>query len=262
MSCKNCQKPLLIEDKFCSDCGAQVVTQKLTVKKVIHEFSERYLSLDNKFITTFKTMFTHPEWVVNGYLDGLRMRYVNPISYLIIAVTLSSINVYLMRNGYFGEIDYTTMSGNQKTPFDMKDYMNSVYDYNSILIFSILPLFALVSKIVFYNYNQFNYAEHNLIYFYTYSQTSILTILVIPIILFFKVDYVYYSLLSFLIMFGYHFFALKRIFQLSLKKMILKTLLFIPVGFAFYIVFSTVIFSVMLIYFVSSGKVNLQDFAK
>ena len=152
MSCKNCKRPLLIEDKFCSDCGAQVVTQKLTVKKVIHEFSERYLSLDNKFITTFKTMFTHPEWVVNGYLDGLRMRYVNPISYLIIAVTLSSINVYLMRNGYFGEIDYASMSGNQKTPFDMKDYMNSVYDYNSILVFSILPLLALVSKIVFFNY--------------------------------------------------------------------------------------------------------------
>ncbi|WP_321540721.1 zinc-ribbon domain-containing protein [Flavobacterium piscinae] len=33
MNCKNCQKPLLLEDKFCSDCGAQVVTQKLTVKK-------------------------------------------------------------------------------------------------------------------------------------------------------------------------------------------------------------------------------------
>lgn len=262
MSCKNCQKPLLIEDKFCSDCGAQVVTQKLTVKKVIHEFSERYLSLDNKFITTFKTMFTHPEWVVNGYLDGLRMRYVNPISYLIIAVTLSSINVYLMRNGYFGEIDYASMSGNQKTPFDMKDYMNSVYDYNSILVFSILPLLALVSKIVFFNYKQFNYAEHNLIYFYTYSQTSILTILFIPFVLIFNVEYVYYTLLSIIIMFGYHFFALKRIFQLSLKKIILKTLLFIPVGFAFYMIFSIIMVVVVMIYLISSGKVNLQDFAK
>jgi hypothetical protein len=207
-------------------------------------------------------MFTHPELVVNGYLDGLRVRYVNPITYLVIAVTLSGINVYLTKNGYFGEIDYTGMSGNQKTPFDMKEYMNSIYDYNSIMIFSILPLLALVSKIVFYNLKQFNYAEHNLIYFYTYSQTSIITVLLIPIVLIFNIEYVYYALLTFFVMFGYHFFALKQIFQLSLKQIILKTLLFIPVGFAFYMIFSLIFGIIFFVYLISSGKVNLQDFAQ
>ncbi len=262
MNCRNCQKSLLPEDKFCSNCGAQVVTQKLTVKKVIHEFSERYLSFDNKFLTTFKTLFTHPEWVVNGYLEGLRIRYVNPITYLIIAVTLSGINVYLMKKGYFGEIDYASMSGNQKAPFDTKEYMNSIYDYNSVMIFMGIPLLSLVSKIVFYNYKQFNYAEHNLIYFYTYSQTSILIVLSIPFILIFDIDYVYYSLISFVIMFGYHLFALKRIFQLSLKKIILKTLLFLPIGFALYILVSLVFGTILLGYLLLTGKLNLEAFAR
>ncbi len=262
MSCKNCQKSLVPEDKFCSNCGAQVVTQKLTVKKVIHEFSERYLSFDNKFLTTFKTLFTHPEWVVNGYLDGLRVRYVHPITYLIIAVTLSGINIYLMKRGYFGEIDYSSMSGDQKTPIDMKEFMNSFYDYNSIMIFIGIPILALVSKIVFYNFKQYNYAEHNLIYFYTYSQTSILIVLFIPIILIFKIEYIYYSLISFIIMFGYHMYALKRIFQLSIKQIIIKTLLFIPVGFAFYIVFSLILGIIVFVYLFSSGKFNPQDFVQ
>ncbi|WP_396149964.1 DUF3667 domain-containing protein [Flavobacterium sp.] len=262
MSCKNCQKLLQQEDKFCPNCGAQVVTQKLTVKKVIHEFSERYLSFDNKFLSTFKTLFTHPEWVVNGYLDGLRIRYVNPITYLIIAVTLSGINVYLTKNGYLGDIDYAAMSGNQKTPFDMKGFMNSLYDYNSIIVFSGIPLIAIISKIVFFNYKQFNFAEHNLIYFYTYSQTSILTVLVIPLLLLFQIEYVYYAFFTFAILFGYHFFALKRIFKLTMKQIILKTLLFIPVLFAFYIVISLFFGILYFVYLLSSGKFNPQDFAQ
>lgn len=262
MSCKNCDFKLDASNHFCSNCGAQVVNQKLTVKKVIHEFSERYLSFDNKFLFTFKTMFTHPESVVNGYLEGLRIRYVNPITYLIIAVTLSGINVYLMKKGYFGEVDFSSFSANEKSPFDMKEYMNLVNDYNSILIFSILPLLALVSKIVFYNLKQYNYAEHNLIFFYTYSQTSILTVLIIPVILIFDIEYVNYALFTFIIMFAYHIFALKRIFQLSVKQMILKTLLFIPVGFICYMIISILIVTVLFVYLFATGQLNLEAFAQ
>ncbi|HRE76705.1 MAG TPA: DUF3667 domain-containing protein [Flavobacterium sp.] len=262
MSCKNCLKPLLSEDKFCSNCGAQVVTEKLTVKKVVHEFSERYLSFDNKFLTTFKTMFTQPELVVNGYLNGLRVRYVNPITYLIIAVTLSGISIFLMKRGYLGEIDFKAMQGNDKIPFDMKEYMNSIYDYNSVIVFISIPLLALVSKIVFYNYKQFNYAEHNLIYFYTYSQSSISVLLMIPFLLFLKIEFYYYSLLTITFMLVYHCFALKRIFDLTAKQLIKKTLFFLIMLTLLYIIFIIIAAILMIIYMVSTGKFNPQDFAQ
>ncbi|RAR48949.1 DUF3667 domain-containing protein [Flavobacterium lacus] len=262
MSCKNCQKLLLAEDKFCSNCGAQVVTQKLTVKKVIHEFSERYLSFDNKFLSTYKTLFTHPEWVVNGYLEGLRVRYVNPITYLIIAVTLSGISIYLIKRGYFGEIDFKSMQGNDKIPFDMKEYMNTIYDYNSVMVFLSIPLLAFISKIVFFNYKQFNYAEHNLIYFYTYSQSSISVLLMIPFLLFLKIEFYYYSILTFTFLLVYHCFALKRIFNLTGKQLIKKTLLFLLMLTLLYIIFIIIAAILMIIYMVSSGKFNPQDFAQ
>lgn len=262
MHCKNCEIELDPVAKFCSSCGGQVMKHKITVRSVIHEFSERYLSFDNKFLVTFKTLFTHPEKVINGYLSGLRIRYVNPITYLIIAVTFSGINVYLMKRGYFGEVDYSSFSTNEKAPFDLNAFMNLMYDYNSILIFSILPLLALVSKIVFYNLKQYNFAEHNLIYFYTYSQTSILTVLIIPVILIFDIEYVYFALFTFIILFAYHIFALKRIFQLTAKQLLLKTLLFIPVGFVFYIIISIIIVSVLFGYLFFTGELNLESFAK
>lgn len=262
MSCKNCQKELVPEDKFCSNCGAQVVIQKLTVKKVIHEFSERYLSFDNKFLSTFKTMFTHPEWVVNGYLDGLRVRYVNPITYLVIAVTLSGISIYLMKRGYFGEIDFKSMQGNDKIPFDMKEYMNNVYDYNSVMVFMSIPLLAFISKIVFFNYKQFNYAEHNLIYFYTYSQSSISVLFLIPILLIVKIEFYYYSIFTFTFMLIYHCFALKRIFNLTGKQLIKKTLFFLLMLTLLYIIVIIIVAVLMVIYMVLSGKFNPQDFAQ
>jgi hypothetical protein len=262
MNCKNCQIELKENDNFCPNCGEQIVTQKITIKKMIIEFSEKYLSFDNKFLITFKTLFTHPEKVVNGYLQGLRVRYVNPMTYLIIAVTISGINVFLIKRGYFGEMDYSSLSGNQKSPFDMNEYMNSIYDYNSILIFTAIPLLALISKIVFYNYKEYNYAEHNLIYFYTYSQTSILTVLFIPVILIFDIDYMIYAIITFVIMISYHFFALKRIFQLSTKQIFIKTLLFIPVGFMFYLIIILLGGILTFGYLILSGKLNMAAFAQ
>lgn len=262
MNCKNCQLQLKENDNFCSYCGSPIVTQKVTVKKMLVEFSEKYLSFDNKFFKTFKTLFSHPEWVVNGYLNGLRVRYVNPMTYLIIAVTISGINVFLIKRGYFGEMDYSSMSGNEKSPINMNEFMNSVYDYNSVLIFTAIPLLSLISKIVFYNFKQYNYAEHNLIYFYTYSQTSILTVLFIPIILIFEIDYMIYAMITFLIMISYHFFALKRIFKLSTKEIFYKTLLFLPVGFLFYIVISLFFGIIYLFYLYSTGQLNMASFAQ
>ncbi len=249
-------------DKFCSNCGAQIVTKKLTIKNILYDFSERYLSFDNKFLVTFKTLFTHPEWVINGYLNGLRVRYVNPVTYLIIAVTLSGFNIFLMKRGYLGEIDYGAFSGNQKSPFEMKEFMNSFYDYNSVLIFFSIPYLALLSKIVFYNFKQFNYAEHNLIYFYTYSQSSIFVLLFIPFLIIFNLDFYSYSIFTIVFMLVYHAYALKRVFSLTGKQLILKTFIFIPVGVIFYIILSIILIIIYFVYLISSGKFNPQDFAQ
>lgn len=262
MNCKNCETQLQPEHKFCSHCGAPVVTQKLTVKKVFGEFTERYLSLDNKFLVTFKALFSRPEVVVNGYLDGVRLKFVNPITYLFVAVTLSGINVFLMRKGYLGTMDYTQVTGDQQTPFDMNAYMNTVYDYNSLIVFSFLPLLALISKLVFYNFKNYNYAEHNVIYFYTYSQMSLLMVLTVPFVMIFNLEYFKFTFAYILVMIAYHFYALRKIFQLSVKQMIVKTLLFLPIGFLFYIILSFAFAFIFIVYMISTGQFNPQDFVK
>ena len=262
MHCKNCETELQPEHKYCNHCGAPIVTQKLTLKKVFGEFAERYLSLDNKFLTTFKTLITKPEEVINGYLNGVRMKYVNPITYLFVAVTFSGINIFLMRKGYLGSIDYTQITGVQKTPFDMNTYMNTIYDYNSIMVFCSLPILALISKIVFFNFKKYNYAEHNVIYFYTYSQMSIIMVLTVPFVMLFNLDYFKFTYVYLIVMFAYHVYALRKIFQLSIKKIFIKTLLFLPIGFLFYIILSLSFAIIFVVYLIYTGQFNPEDFAK
>ena len=254
MNCQNCEHQLTPADLFCSQCAAPKKVNRLTVKSVFQEFFERYFSFDNKFLLTSLTLLKNPELVVNGYINGLRIRYVNPITYLIVAATLSGFQIFLIKNGYLN-FDLEIIPQNQdKIPFDMKNYFEWIFDHQSLLMFISIPFLAIISKIVFFKNKEFNFAEHNLIYFYTYSFCSIFTLVfVLPFILIFKEPFSYYAYASYLILLGYHIFALKRIFKLSSKQIFLKSLLFIVVLAVVYVLIIILLGIIFFIYLLSTN---------
>ncbi|GGD27747.1 DUF3667 domain-containing protein [Flavobacterium orientale] len=247
MHCKNCQNEFSTAVNYCSDCGGKVVVNRITIKQILADLSNSYLSLDNKFVVTFRTLFSNPSAVVNGYINGERGKYVNPISYFVLAIAMGGVFSLLMVRGYFGEIDYSQY-GAANDKLDMKDVMAKVADYNNLIYLISLPIIALMSKIVFYNLKQYNYAEHLVIYGYTYSQCAIISFLAIPILLLVKPQINYYSIISILVYIVLHIYFLKRIFHLPAKKMVLKTLLFVPVLAFFYFAMSLVFVIVFFVY--------------
>uniref|UniRef100_UPI00404B0762 DUF3667 domain-containing protein n=1 Tax=Flavobacterium sp. TaxID=239 RepID=UPI00404B0762 len=257
MECINCQNNNEEKNLFCSQCGSPLKIKRLTVPAVFREFSERYFSFDNKFLNTFVTLFKSPEKVVNGYINGLRVRYVNPITFLVIAVTLSSIQVYLLKNGYI-DFNIADIPQDPNSPFDSTKFNEWSLDHQNILMFLSIPFLALISKVVFLDRKEFNFAEHNLIYFYTYSASSIfLLVFVMPVILFFQLNFLIYSSVSYFFYLAYHIYALKSVFNLTKKQIFFKTLLFIPtlgvVFFAFIIIFVIFAFA----YLAATGNLNI-----
>ena len=89
MNCKNCNLLISDKDNFCNSCGAKVIRNRLTIKSLFEDFSEQFLNYDNKFLQTFLHLFTKPEVVIDGYINGTRKKYVNVISYFAIALTLA-----------------------------------------------------------------------------------------------------------------------------------------------------------------------------
>jgi predicted amidophosphoribosyltransferase len=57
MNCKNCQSELKDTYDFCYTCGGLIVKKRITVKLLVAEFMERYLSYDNKFLLLLKHYF-------------------------------------------------------------------------------------------------------------------------------------------------------------------------------------------------------------
>jgi len=245
------------EDLFCSQCGAPKKVIRLSVKSVFQDFFERYFSFDNKFLLTSLTLFKNPELVVNGYISGLRIRFVNPITFVIIAVTLSGIQIYLINNGFIEfDIEIKAEQG-VKIPFVMKDFIQWIFDHQSLIMFSSMPILALMSKLVFFKRKEFNFAEHNLIYLYTYSFCTILSLVfVLPFVVALNGKMSHYAYFSYIILFAYHTFALKRIFSLTNRQILLKTLLFLLVLAGVYLLLIIIGTVGFLIYMISTGQMS------
>ena len=59
MNCKNCDLPLRTDYSFCSNCGAKVIRNRLTLKNLWYDFTERFSILS-------KLAFIHGQDISNN----------------------------------------------------------------------------------------------------------------------------------------------------------------------------------------------------
>jgi len=255
MTCKNCKTELTTESDFCNHCGAKVIRNRLTIKNLFEHFSEQFLNYDNKFFQTIIYLFKKPEDVIGSYVSGTRKKYVNPISFFAISLSISGIYMFFFQKYLtesFNMSDFYKYENQQKITEAM---MSFTIEYNSLIYFVIIPALALISLVVFYN-KKFNFTEHVIIYLYSMSLFSFLSILLtIFILLVFPSKYLFLSGFIYAFMFIYHAYILKRIFQLSAKQILIKTIIFIPLFFIFYLISSVL----MVILVLLTGEISLQD---
>lgn len=260
MNCKNCNSSLKDTDKYCANCGAKIVTHRLTIKSLWKEFSNNFLNYDNTFFRTFRHLFTKPEVVIESFINGTRKKYLNVFNYFAVSITVTGFFTFIYLR-FFPELftgamdSFNNLYESEAQQKMMSEVMSKVFDYQSLIYFLLIPIFALISKIVFYNYKKYNYTEHVVIYLYAYSHvTMALNILYLVCILIYQPLLSYMSLLAIPISILFIAYVLKRLFQLSFGKILLKTLLFLAVGSVFYIIFSIIIGILIVITMLIDGS--------
>lgn len=172
-------------------------------------------------------------------------------------MTFSGLYLFIVQK-YFPELfDFSEAFGSDSQREFGTKLTNMTTEYNSLLYFILIPALALISRIVFFN-KRYNYTEHLVLFFYTMPLFSMFSSLVtLMIALFIPAEFMLISLGLYGVFFIHHCFVFKQIFELSIKQLILKILLFIPVFLIFY--FGIVIF--LLIVAFTMGYINPQDFA-
>jgi len=228
MNCKNCAFLLNQDDNYCPSCGGKVIHNRLTIKNLFEHFSEQFLNYDNKFLLTSMHLFTKPEVVIGGYIEGIRKKYVNAISYFAIAITFSGLQLFLINKFFPDAMDVTRFAAEGTQDFNSR-LISFLQEYQTLVMMFYIPLYALLSKLVFLKPTKYNYTEHLVIFLYAQAQSSIFGFFFILLLLLFKIPFLLISFIYTFLMFIYMAFVLKRMYDLTLPEIILKALIFIMI---------------------------------
>ena len=251
MNCKTCDASLRSDFSYCPSCGAKVVKNRLTLKNVWEDICFQVFDLDNTLLKTFRHLFSKPDEVINSYISGARKKYMNPISYFAIAITLSGIMFFILKD--ILDVNLTESSfSNENTP-----NMDFVFDYQGLLSYLIMPVYALMSWLLFLDKKILNYTEHIVTLAYTTGQASFVQVLV-AIPLFSLVDFKYdvFNWLYLVFSTGYLFYVFKKIHKISLGSIVLRGL-----GYLFLTLVVIIGIGILMVLLgLIIGVINFEDF--
>ncbi len=233
MDCKNCERPLRSDYSFCSNCGAKIIRNRLTLKNLWFDVTERYFNVDNTFLKTVGHLFSKPEVVIGGYIDGIRKKYLNPISYYAIAVTLTGLLFFLIKEFFHEQLSMEWINPAAKN--QGVDTFDATIKYQSIISVVSIPLYALLSKIIFLKNKKMNFTEHIVIYLYLFAQYTIVSFPLMLLGLVLGGNYMALVYIGIALQLIYVAYSLKRIFRLSMKQILWKTLLFMLLLFFLFV---------------------------
>ena len=226
MRCKNCANELTTYDTFCSKCGGRVIKKRITFKNLLSQFVEEFLNYDNRIFKTFIHLFTKPEEVINGYLKGVRKRYANPVSYFAIALTVTGLWMFISTKYFPGVFDFSavTVEGQEE---QINKQMKGIMEYQSLLFMLNVPIYALLSYFVFFTLRKYNYAEHLVFFLFTVAQITFAFFIPQIILMAVGLNIGQMSLITLPLQILYTAYCFKRVFDLSIGGLILRTMFFV-----------------------------------
>lgn len=254
MFCKNCNYELNDSADYCPRCGAKVIRNRLTFRNLLEHFTETFLNIDNLFLRTFYHLIKKPEEVIDGYINGTRKSYMDVLAYFALALTFSGIQIFIL-DKFFPEIfDFSSFSEPGMAEFQKKN-MDFMKEYQSIIIFIYVPIYALIGKLVFFNIKKYNYTEFFVIFLYILSEINIVSFFITLIagVFSLRIDLLgLYIMIPMQIL--YSAYCLKRLYGLNMSGILLRTILFFAIGG---VVFFVVILIVLGVLFYTG---ELQEF--
>ncbi len=220
--CRNCGTD--ISSKYCPECGQKAGTQRFTFKTCLHNIFTALLNFDNSSIRTFRTLFTHPGQLMQEYICGRRISYMNPFTLLILLCTFYGI-YYGILNLVFDFPPPKELPPATTFPEKLQRQLQLASDSLLIRTILMLPVYAYFTKRLLKQLirNSVNYTEIVFMTAYISCQKLLVDLLFLPIIEVYPkpaFKFLYYGAYLFLTC-----WALKGFFKISWWKAAWKSTL-------------------------------------
>lgn len=241
MICKNCKSPILKASKFCNNCGAKIITERLTVKNLWSDVTQNIFGWDNKFFFTIKSLIIKPGELLSEYFDGTRKKYVNPFTFLAIGMAINLFaftafdEEFLSVMGDFnkGQLDWfaNNLGGIFTDPeFQAEQLQKSaktsrvMLKYFNLLAILFMPFYTFLAFLVYRK--PFNYGEHLVVNCYIQGFSFLTTSIVffISILL-----HPAFYLLIYPLLILYYTYVYGKLYKFSVGQSILKIIIFLAV---------------------------------
>lgn len=264
MNCKNCNKVLVDSQKYCDECGAKVIKNRLTPKVLAAQVNEQFLSIDNKFLQTFTALTVKPDKVIDGFINGQRKTYINVVTYYAVSLTILGFQMFILKNffpeflesqGTFFDESFKMGANGNNNPFEnLPDLFNN---YQGVFFSIFMPFIAVGTWLVHLDKRKYNYTEHLVINLYLTAQTIYFSFFIFMVMAALNIkDYIFTTIIITLPLLLYGAFVFKKLYTTRFIKAFIK---YCAAYMIYMIVFSVIMFAitiVFVIYLISTGKFN------
>jgi hypothetical protein len=115
--CPNCGAS--VSGNFCHQCGQETVLHPPSTREFLHEFVGHYVALEGKLLQTMKLLLLKPGQLSLEYLQGRRVRYIEPLRvYLTFSLIFFAVFKFMDVDRHVGGVKLnvvTDQQGKQKT---------------------------------------------------------------------------------------------------------------------------------------------------
>ncbi|MBT8078137.1 MAG: DUF3667 domain-containing protein [Gammaproteobacteria bacterium] len=152
--CPNCHAELA--GAFCSNCGQKDVDLERPLRQLAGEVVKETFDVDGRAFRSIRALLTRPGFLTNEYLRGRRRRYTPPLRlYLVISVLFFVVAAWAAGRGVL-------LDPGQNPGDFAANQAQFMANELPRLMFLLLPLFALLLKIVEYRRLYFDHVIFSL----------------------------------------------------------------------------------------------------
>ena len=168
--CRNCQTE--IDGAYCPACGQRNIDLERPIWSLLGDIVKETFELDGRTALTIKTLFRHPGMLTDEFLAGRRRTYTPALRlYLVISISFFILVAWLARGGLL-------LDPGQDLSFDAALQARFLSDDLPRLMFVLLPIFALLLKIV---YARRLYFDHLIFSIHLHSAFYVILALMMPL---------------------------------------------------------------------------------